>query len=270
MASFRQDVRFGLRLLFRHPGHTLAAVIALGLGIGLATAMFSIVYGVAYRGLPVPEADRILHVENANPALDQPSLEVFLHDFLDIRERQRSFEGLAGYYDGTLNLSGDGGQPERFNGSFISANAFNQLRVKPVLGRGFLPGEDSPQAEAVAVLSYGVWKTRYQRDPRILGRPVRINGEPGTIVGVMPEGFAFPESTEVWTPLRLDPLRIERRCRASPRRWRPNIRRPTKGVSRWSSRGWRRPSATSPADCCGPCWAPASSSCSSPAPTSPA
>ncbi len=210
MASFRQDVRFGLRLLFRHPGHTLAAVIALGLGIGLATAMFSIVYGVAYRGLPVPEADRIVHIENANPSLDQPSLEVFLHDFLDMRERQRSLEGLSGYYDGTLNLSGDGGQPERFNGSFISANAFGQLRVKPVLGRGFLPGEDTPQAEPVAVLSYGAWKTRYQRDKRILGRPVRINGEPGTIVGVMPEGFAFPESTEVWTPLRLDPLRLER------------------------------------------------------------
>src|SRR6185295_7375918 len=210
MASFRQDVRFGLRLLFRNPGHTLAAVIALGLGIGLATAMFSIVYGVAYRGLPVPEADRIMHVENANPSLDQPSLEVFLHDFLDIRERQRSLEGLSGYYDGTLNLSGDGGQPERFNGSFISANAFDQLRVKPVLGRGFLPGEDTPQAEPVAVLSYGAWKTRYQRDAKVIGRPVRINGEAGTIVGVMPEGFAFPNETEVWTPLRLDPLRIER------------------------------------------------------------
>jgi putative ABC transport system permease protein len=210
MTSLSQDVRFGFRLLFRNPGHTVAAVLALGLGIGLATAMFSIVYGVVFRGLPVPEADRILHVENANPSLDQPSLEVFLHDFLDFRERQKSFTGLAGYYEGTLNLSGDGGQPERYNGSFLSANGFDLLRVRPVLGRGFLPGEDAPQAEPVAVLSYDVWKTRYQRDPKVLGRAVRINGQTGTVVGVMPPGFAFPGDTEVWTPLRQDPVRLER------------------------------------------------------------
>ena len=210
MTSWTRDVRFGVRMLFRNPGHTVAAVLALGLGIGLATAMFSIVYGVLFRGLPVPQADRILHIENNNPALDQPSLEVFLHDFLDYRERQKSFQGLAAYRGGTLNLSGDGPQPERFNGTFLSANGFDILRVKPVLGRGFLPGEDTPQAEPVAVLSYGVWKKRYQGDPRVLGKPVRINGEAGTIVGVMPEGFAFPEATEVWTPLRSDPMRIER------------------------------------------------------------
>jgi putative ABC transport system permease protein len=210
MASLSQDLRFGVRLLFRNPGHTLAAVLALGLGIGLATAMFSIVYGVLFRGLPVPEPDQILHIENANPALDQPSLEVFFHDFLDYRERQKSFEHLAGYYGGTLNLSGDGGQPERFNGTFLSANGFDLLRVQPVLGRGFQAGEDTPQAEPVVVLSYGVWRSRYQGDSKVLGKVVRINGQPGTIVGVMPEGFAFPESTEVWTPIRLDPMRIER------------------------------------------------------------
>ncbi|HEX9941406.1 MAG TPA: ABC transporter permease [Thermoanaerobaculia bacterium] len=210
MASLSQDVRFGVRLLFRNPGHSLAAVFALALGIGLATAMFSIVYGAMMRGLPVPEPERILHLENANPSRDEPSLEVFLHDFLDMRERQTSFESLAGYYGGTLNLSGDGGQPERFNGLFLSASGFDLLRVRPVLGRGFLPGEDTPQAEPVAVISYGVWKSRYQRDPKVLGKPVRINGQPGTIVGVMPQGFAFPESAEVWTPLRLDPLRIAR------------------------------------------------------------
>ncbi len=210
MASFWQDVRFGFRLLFRHPGHTVAAVLALGLGIGLATAMFSIVYGVLVRGLPVPEPDRLMHVENANPSLDQPSLEVFFHDFLDFRQRQKAFEGLAAYYGGTLNLSGDGGQPERFDGSFLSANGFDLLRVRPILGRGFLPGEDAPQAEPVAVLSYGVWMSRYQGDPKVVGKPVRINGQPGTIAGIMPQGFAFPEATQVWTTLRMDPLRIER------------------------------------------------------------
>ncbi len=213
MTSIGQDVRFGVRMLFRSPGVTLAAVLALGLGIGLATAMFSIVYGAMIRGLPVPEPERLMHLENANPSREEPSLEVFLHDFLDWRERQKSFEALAAYDGGTLNLSGDngnGGQPERFDGTFISANGFDVLRVKPILGRSFLPEEDTPQGEPAAILSYGVWKKRYQGDPKVLGRAVRINGKPGTIVGVMPQGFAFPNATEVWSTLRLDPIRVER------------------------------------------------------------
>lgn len=210
MTSIGQDVRFGVRMLFRSPGVTLAAVLALGLGIGLATAMFSIVYGALLRGLPVPEPERLMHLENANPSLEEPSLEVFLHDFLDFRERQKSFEALAAYRGGTLNLSGDNGQPERYDGTFISANGFDVLRVKPILGRTFLPEEDTPQGEPAAILSYGVWKKRYQGDPKVLGRAVRINGQPGVIAGVMPQGFAFPNDTEVWTTLRLDPNRIER------------------------------------------------------------
>jgi putative ABC transport system permease protein len=151
-----------------------------------------------------------MHLENADPSHDEPSLEVFPLDFLDYRDRQKSFEGLAAYTDGTLNLSGEGDQPERFNGSYMSANGFDILRVRPVLGRAFLPGDDAPQAERAAVLSYGVWQKRYQGDPKVLGRAVRINGEAGTIVGVMPPGFAFPDVTEVWTPLRVDPLREKR------------------------------------------------------------
>ena len=138
MTSFRQEARFALRLLCRHPGHTLAAVLALGLGIGLATAMFSIVYGVLFRGLPVPEPHRILRIGSANPAQGQTTLNVFLHDFLDFRERQRSFAALGAYSRGMLGLSGDGGLPERVNGTFLSANSFDLLRVRPVLGRGFL------------------------------------------------------------------------------------------------------------------------------------
>src|SRR5262245_15090166 len=166
MAAFRQDVRFCLRLLLRHPSHSLPAVLALGLGIGLSTAMFSIVYGVLFRGLPVPEADRIFRMGNVNP--DQPTLGFFSQDFQEVRERQRSFTALAAYARGRLSLSGDGEPPERCSGTAISVNGFDLLRVRPVLGRGFLPGEDAPQAAPVAVLSDRVWKTRYRRDPKIL------------------------------------------------------------------------------------------------------
>ncbi|MFL6261084.1 MAG: ABC transporter permease [Thermoanaerobaculia bacterium] len=210
MTSLIQDFRFSIRMLLKNPGLTAAAVLALGLGIGLATSMFSIVYGAVLRGLPVPRPERLLHVGNANPALNQSGLPVLFHDFLDYRERQKSFEGLAAYYDDTLTLSGDGGQPERFDGDFLSANGFGLLRVKPILGRGFLPGEDTPRAEPVAVLSYSVFLSRFQGDPKVIGKAVRINGQPGAIIGVMPPGFGFPDSTQVWTALRLDPLRIVR------------------------------------------------------------
>ena len=209
MSSFLQDLRFAFRMLLKNPGYSLAAVAALGLGIGLVTAMFSIIYGVLLRGLPFDESENLMHLENANPSQDQPSLEVFLHDFLDWREQQKSFEGLSAYNGGTINLSGDR-EPERFEGAFLTANTLDLLRVKPILGRGFLPGEDSPQAQPVVLLSYGVWRTRYQGDPKVVGRPVRVNGEVGTIIGVMPQGFAFPIAEQVWVPLRLDPVRIER------------------------------------------------------------
>jgi putative ABC transport system permease protein len=215
MGAIARDLRFGLRLLLKNPGHTIAAVLALALGIGLSTAMFSIVYGAMFRGLPFEESERIMHVETANPSKDRPSLEVYLPDFLDWQRRQTSFEELVAYDEGTLNLSGAGGsgsgeKPERFEGAFVTSGLLRALRVRPLLGRGFLPGEDRPGAAPVALLSWGVWKARYGGDPKIVGRPVRINGAPGTIIGVMPQGFAFPEAQEVWTNLRVDPLRIER------------------------------------------------------------
>ncbi|HSF41835.1 MAG TPA: ABC transporter permease [Thermoanaerobaculia bacterium] len=209
MSSFLQDLRFAFRMLLKNPGYSLAAVAALALGIGLVTAMFSIIYGALLRGLPFDESENLMHLENANPSQDQPSLEVFLHDFLDWREQQKSFDGLSAYTGGTINLSGDR-EPERFEGAFLTANTLDMLRVKPIVGRGFLPGEDSPQAQPVVLLSYGVWRTRYQGDPKVVGRPVRVNGEAGTIIGVMPQGFAFPIAEQVWVPLRLDPVRIER------------------------------------------------------------
>jgi predicted permease len=209
MGDLLRDLRFGLRLLARHPGHTVAAVLALALGIGLSTAMFSIVRGVLLRGLPFPESERIVHVGNANPSRDEPQLQVHLHDYLDYARRQTALAGLAAYSTGTVVLSGDE-RPERFDGARMTSNTLDQLRVKPLLGRGFLPGEDAPGAEAVVLLSYGVWKSRYGGDPGVLGRRVRINSAPGTIVGVMPASFGFPESQQVWTTLRLDPLRTPR------------------------------------------------------------
>ncbi len=209
MTGLFRDLRFGIRTLIKTPGHTLAAVLALGLGLGLSTAMFSIVYGALLRGLPFEASERLMHIENNNPSRDQSSLEVSVPDFIEMQARQRSFEDLAAFYTGSINLSGDE-RPERYSGAHISSAFLQTLRVKPLLGRAFLPEEEGPGAAPVVLLSWGAWQSRYNGDPAVLGRSIRANSMAATIVGVMPQGFAFPINQELWMPLRLDPLKEPR------------------------------------------------------------
>ncbi len=209
MTSFWRDIRFGGRMLAKAPGHTAAAVIALGLGIGLTTATFSIVYGILWRGMPYPHAERLMQVDSQNPSRDQGFLGVDVHDYLDWCKRQRSFVGLAGFDDGTVTVSGDD-KPERLDGASITANALDLLATRPLLGRGFRPGEDRPGAAPVVLLGYRLWQNRYNGDPRVIGRAVRVNGQATTVIGVMPPGFRFPNVEQLWIPLRLDPGRSER------------------------------------------------------------
>jgi putative ABC transport system permease protein len=213
MSHLFRDFRYGLRMLLKTPGQTVAAVVALGLGIGLTAAMFSIVYGIVLRGLPLPESDRLLHLETQNLSRDQDSLEVGLHDFLDWQKQQTSFTGLAAFEATTFSLSGDASgaaSPERIEGGFVTANLFDLLGAKPARGRSFLPGEDQPGAPRVTILSWEIWQGRYGGDPKILGRTVRLNAEPATVVGIMPPKFAFPFNEKAWAPLLVDPTKSKR------------------------------------------------------------
>jgi len=151
--SVMQDLRYGTRLLRRSPGLSTISVLALAMGIGLTTTMFSIVYGGILRGLPFEDAERIMHLERNNVERDIQSMEVTQHDFADWRAQQRSFSGLAAFYTGTVNVSGTE-RAERYDGAFISANAFEILRVRPHIGRAFRQGEDLPGAEPVALIGY--------------------------------------------------------------------------------------------------------------------
>src|SRR5215470_10418974 len=135
MVSLWRDLQYGARMLAKAPGHTVAAAVALSLGIGLTTAAFSIVYGVLWRGLPYPQQDRLLQVSTQIPTRNMLYEGVDLHDFLDWRRRQRSFVGLAGFSSGTWTVSGDD-RPERVDGGALTANALELLGVKPLLGRG--------------------------------------------------------------------------------------------------------------------------------------
>src|SRR5579864_7774226 len=200
MSWLARDLRVGIRTLLTHPGHTAASLVALGLGIGLTTATFSIVDGLLLRGLPFPESERLMLLGTEDPARGLHGAPVDLHDFADWARRQRSFEALAAFDLGTATLTARGGA-ERLDASAMSAATLRLLRVEPAMGRNFEPRDEAPGAAPVALLGWRTWKDRCGGDPRIVGRAVRLNGAPATVVGVMPEGFRFPWAQEVWTPL---------------------------------------------------------------------
>jgi len=209
MDAVLTDLKYASRGLLKSPGVTVVAVIALALGIGLTTVMFSIVYGALYRGLPFDGAEGIMHLERSNTAEGIPSMEVTIHDYRDWRARQRSFEHLAAFYMGTVNIRGTE-RAERYTGAFMTANSFDVIGVQPMLGRSFRDEEERPDAPQVVLLGYDVWQERYGGAPDVLGRTVTVNGQIGEIIGVMPEGFEFPLTQEVWVPLRLDHLTLQR------------------------------------------------------------
>ncbi len=208
MSSIFRDLRYAIRMLFNSPGISIIAIVALALGIGVTTTMYSIVYGALLRGLPFEDGNRIYTIDRID-VIDGDHMSPSIHDYLDWRERQTSFEDLGGLYTGTINIVGTD-SPDRYDGAFMSANSFNILGVRAALGRTFLEDEDSPDAELVVVLSHHVWRDRYGSDREVVGRVIRANGEQATIVGVMPEGFLFPVLQDVWVPLRLDALELPR------------------------------------------------------------
>jgi putative ABC transport system permease protein len=203
MYSLRQDLRFALRQLRKSPGFTTVAVLTLALGIGAATAMFSVIYSTVLRPLPFADPDRIVYLEtHAAAAYIQPAS---WPSYLDERAQNKSFEALAGYsaYSG-INLD-TGSQVVHLRNTATSDHFFDVLGVKPLLGRTFLPGEEQDGRNSVAILSYEVWEQNFGANPNIFGTSVHIDGFPYTIVGVMPAGFRFPVGVPntVYTPLRV-------------------------------------------------------------------
>ncbi len=210
MKTIFHDLKFSVRALGKTPGSTAISIIALALGIGLTTTMFSLVYGVFFRGLGVPEADRLYVIWRTNPSEEISRMGVPQHDLYDWIDAQESFEGLGQFSGGTVNLSGNDG-PERYNGAFVSANVFDLLRVRPMLGSGFRPDDGLPGAPLTVVLGYDAWETRFRADPDVVGEVVKVNGEAATILGVMEDGFRFPQDHDLWIVRRDERARNERR-----------------------------------------------------------
>lgn len=199
-----KDIRHGVRSLLRQPAFTIVAVVTLALGIGANTAIFSLVNAVLLRALPFQNPEQLVSVGKAPGEGGLPGLAGY--QYLAWKEKSTSFDGLAAHTDNNFNLIGNG-EPERISCAQVTASLFPTLGVQPLLGRTFLPEEDRPGQDQVAIVSEGFWQRRYGRDASLLGSTIQLNDKNYTVVGVMPASFRFPGEFEIWLPLALDPIR---------------------------------------------------------------
>ena len=205
MDSVVQDLRQSLRVLVKRPGFTLVAVALLALAIGANTAIFSVINGVLLEPLPYPDSERIMRVGEVREGRDT-GLGTLTNRSLPLWRASESFDQVAAYIGRSYAWLGPDG-PEKLTGAAVSPAMFPLLRAAPYLGRLFATEEEAPGADRVVLLSHQSWVNRFAADPDIVGAPIDLDGDPHTIVGVMPEGFYFPDpDVEVWTVYSLLPF----------------------------------------------------------------
>jgi putative ABC transport system permease protein len=201
LTDLLHDLRYAARLQRKNPGFTIIAVIALALGIGANTAIFSVVNTVLLRPLPYKDPERLVMVWEDATKHGYPRDTPAAANFVDWRDQSQVFEGMAAIADTSFNLTGSG-EPERLEGRRVSANMFPLLGVEPQIGRVFTAAEDQPGAQRVVLLSHALWQRRFGGDPGIVGQSLTLNGETYVVVGVMPARFKFPSSDDqAWVPI---------------------------------------------------------------------
>ena len=201
------DLRSGVRMLVKFPTLSIGAILTLGAGIGLSTTVFCVVNGALWKGLPFPDADRLVAIDLNNPSKRQQGMAIGVLDLGVMTERQSTFEKIGAYQFRAVNLSAEAGRPERYRAAALSVAAFEALGVQPLLGRGFQAGEDQRGHDAVILLGEQVWRERFGASPSVVGQTIRADGKQRTVIGVMPERFAFPIRESIWVPLViLNPL----------------------------------------------------------------
>jgi putative ABC transport system permease protein len=212
-AGFREivrDMRYGSRLLRKSPGFALTAIAIVALGIGAATAVFTVAYGVMLRPFPFREPERLVSIW---ASADQSGTRLFpptAADVVDLRQLDRAFDGVALLRATNLNLAGDG-EPQRLAGVRVSSNLFSVLGVPAILGRTFRPEEDKAGRDQVVVLSYALWRGRFGADSSIIGRQLQLSGAPYTVIGIAPPGFQYPWSgLDAWVPNVVEPDELTR------------------------------------------------------------
>ena len=208
LESILADVRYALRTLRRARGFTTVASLTLALGIGTTAAMFSLVDGILLRPLPYPHSDRLVRLIQAYPEKGLDTWALSQANIAQYRDRVHEFESLAGYSRAGATY-GDDGHRERLSVVRATGDFFNVLGVKPMVGRPFGRADDAPGTNDVVVLGYGFWQTHFAGDQRVIGKVIDLDGKPMRVIGVMPNGFAFPRpDVQLYVPLGLDPTRL--------------------------------------------------------------
>ena len=191
-------------MLVKTPGFTIISVLAVALGIGASTTMFSSINALLLRPMPlIEDQDRLVAISEFFSKLPDQNAGTAFPDYLEWKKQVTTLEGIAAIQEATFIISG-GDKPERYLGGQISAEAFSFLGVQPILGRQFRPEEDELNAAPVALLGYEVWQKHFAGDRGVVGKTIPINGKQVTIVGVMPKGWRFPEICDIWMPLQMD------------------------------------------------------------------
>ncbi|HKF53869.1 MAG TPA: ABC transporter permease, partial [Blastocatellia bacterium] len=198
MQTLLQDIRYGSRMLRTAPGFALVAILALALGIGANTAVFSIINGVLLKPLEYHDSDRLVSLWEKWGNADKAS--VAYPNFKDWSEQNRSFDGMAAYRHSGFNLTGSD-HPDRVHGAQISAGFLSVLGVSPALGRDFGPDDDQPGATLTTIIADHLWSTHFGRDPSVVGRTINLNEETYQIIGVLPADFHFFQDLDLVVPI---------------------------------------------------------------------
>src|SRR5688572_21982631 len=198
LTTLFQDIRYGARMLLKNPAVTFIVVLALALGIGANTAIFSVVNAVLLSPLPYEESDRLVFLNEKSPVLDEMSISY--PNFLDWRNQNQVFEKIGVYNRSSYNLTG-WGEAERITTGQMSADLFSVLRVNAALGRVFTNEEDKPGGNPVVVLTYPLWQRRFGGQASIINQPITLNGKSYTVIGIMPQGYQYPSRVEMLVPV---------------------------------------------------------------------
>src|SRR5215831_10045300 len=201
-----QDIKYAITLLIKKPAFSIVAILGLMLGVGANTAIFSVVNALLLKPLPYNEPGRLVDLWSDNTVDPKAPHAISYTNFVDWRDQNQSFDGMAAYTQNDFNLTGSG-EPERVHGAQTTYNLFSLLGVNPIAGRTFLPDEDKPGATPVAILSFTIWQHKFGGDRGVVGRSIDLDGSSVEVVGVLPPGFSFVRETDVWMPLsmRYDP-----------------------------------------------------------------
>ena len=202
MSGLRQDLKYGIRMLFKKPAFTAVVVLTLALSISSTTVVFSVVNALLLRSLPYSNPDQLINVWSVFKSNNKAYASAA--NFREWQERNQSFQSLAAYDSLKLNLTG-GDRPEAIDVALVTANLFPLLGVQPVRGRGFRTEEEQPATNKVAVISDGLWQRRFGADAGVVGKPLVLDGDSYTVIGIMPPRFSFPEKIDVWLPLSFVP-----------------------------------------------------------------